>query len=143
MANLNRGEYDVTINDVTYTLVLTLGDLEALEDSLTVGASELLTQLARGTARMKDINAIVRRGLLAVKPRLQKQEVDVILKDFAFPFQDRYTAALRLLAGSMNMLDEQREEQKEDEDAQIVEKEKEVREERPLSLVTGGSTGSS
>lgn len=142
MVNLKRGEYELFVNDASYTLVLSLGDLEAIEGQLSVGASELLTQLSSGRPRLSDINVILLRALTNVRPRLEKKEVNIVLKEIGF--QDRYKAALRLVAGSMDMLEDQqgpeaKKDEEEDEDTPKVE----AKPARPLSLVTGGSTGES
>lgn len=140
MANLNRGEYELAVNDARYALALSLSDLEAIEDTLTVGLGELLTKLRMGTARSSDINKVIRLALARVRnPRLTKHDIEVVLMESTYDI--RYIAAVRLLAGSLNMLEEQQETKSDDEDGQ--ETQGETNGARPLSSAPANSTGDS
>ena len=134
MANVNKGEMELTVNDSVYTLVLTLDDLEAIEETLSSGATELLNHLVEGKARSKDISTVLKRALRNVRPRLQPPEVEIVLKEI--PFQSRYAAVTRLVAGALNLLDEQREQTEEQRSDEPEPEKKKGGEssERPLSL---------
>jgi cob(I)alamin adenosyltransferase len=104
-ANKNRGEQDLTVNDQTFTLVLTLSDLEAIESDLQMGAMAVLVALREQKASVGQVRTILRRGFRRVEPRHKPEQVNVLLDQV--PFTTQYSKALMLLAGALNMLDEQ------------------------------------
>ena len=105
MANINRGEFDLTINDQTYTLVLTLDDLGNLETLLDVGAEELFDKIRTRTVRATHINAVLVRSFAKARPRLTRKEIDLLLPGISYV--KRREAVGLLIAGALNFLNEQ------------------------------------
>ncbi|TKS58774.1 MAG: hypothetical protein EWM72_02774 [Nitrospira sp.] len=105
MANINRGEYALLIGETEYTLALTLDDLEQLEESLGIGAIELLRQLSVREAQARHIKAVLVRAFRKADPRPKQVEVPELLAQVAF--MDRYRAATLLVTGALNLLEVQ------------------------------------
>jgi hypothetical protein len=64
MANLHRGEVDFTVAGTTHALVLTLGALAELEDSLAPdGLGGLAERLSEGRLSIRDTLAVLAAGL--------------------------------------------------------------------------------
>ena len=139
MANINRGEYDLTVDEVTYTTVLTLNDVEELESTLDIGAQELYARVTAGTARASHIRAVLTRGLLRGRPRLEQKEIVTLLP--RVPYPERRLAAMLLLAGALNDLKSQQPITPEEEPVPEATGDKEP-EKDPLSFPADGSTGS-
>jgi hypothetical protein len=131
MANINRGEHALTIAEQEYTLVLTLNDLEELEEGgLNMGAAELFVALQRQTARASHIRAVLTKAFAKAKPRPAKQEIPLLLAQVSYP--DRWHAALMLVAGGLNQLNSQQP-QKENEPGAEPEQEEGQKDHDPLS----------
>lgn len=103
--NLNRGEYDLTVKDQTYTLSLTLDDLATLENNLDIGGEELWQQMRKGVGRVNHVNSVLSRAFSKAKPRLGKKEIEDLIPHIPYP--ERKMAALMLVAGALNYLNEQ------------------------------------
>ena len=136
-ANVNRGEYELTVDDSTFTLVLTLDELEEIEQNLSCGLTELLIKLSQGVPRSKDISTVLRLAFRNVRPRIKPIEMELVFK--RVPSKDRYIAVTRLLMGALGMTNAPEEEDDTDSEAVGLN----GAGPRPLSVVTESSTGDS
>lgn len=135
MANLNRGEHDIVVDDVKYTLVLTLEDMENLESGLGIGSFDLLQRLMNMTAFASHIRAVLTRGFTKGKPRLALKDVPALINRISY--NDRHTAALVLVGGALNQRTDQQPPSTED----VTTAEEGEPSNDPLSLMEGSLTG--
>ncbi len=105
MANINRGEYEITVEGHPYTLVLTLNDLATLETSLQFGSEELWARLRDRKAWVGQVNAVLTRAFAHGTPQPLAKEVPLLLDQI--PYTERRQAAMLLVAGALNYLNEQ------------------------------------
>lgn len=106
MANQNRGEYDLTIEGTTYTLVLYATDVDELESKLGAGR-KLLAEIARSEATEAVQRQIVTRAFRRVHPPLTTEQIKRLYN--IAPRNKVHQAAFYLMAGALNILNEQQE----------------------------------
>lgn len=105
-ANKNRGEHDLKIDGKTYTLVLLATDVDDLETRLG-SMRKLMKEISSGEALESQERAVLTRGFRRVDPRPTPEEVKRLLS-----LADRnktHEAAFYLVAGALNQLNEQQE----------------------------------
>lgn len=80
MAKPLRGECTVDLGGETFTLRLSLGDLEELEDKTKLGIIALAASFTNGQARLTDAHTIIRQGFTGAKIKMPDGRLTALLE---------------------------------------------------------------
>lgn len=79
MANTHRGEVDITINGVVYTMRPAFQQLAALEDALKLDLRAFIQQLMKRAPTLREIRAVLIAGLEGGGNSIDNDEVEAFI----------------------------------------------------------------